>query len=67
MQAKAFKADQAKTAEVDQLVKDVAKHFGHLDILVNNAAVAVTGAIDDAEQRRRPRSSVRTRSTSTAW
>jgi NAD(P)-dependent dehydrogenase (short-subunit alcohol dehydrogenase family) len=28
--------------------KDVAKHFGHLDILINNAAVAVTGAIDDA-------------------
>ena len=48
VQAKAFKADQARTAEVDQLVKDVAKHFGHLDILVNNAAVAVTGAIDDA-------------------
>jgi NAD(P)-dependent dehydrogenase (short-subunit alcohol dehydrogenase family) len=48
VQAKAFKADQAKTVEVDQLVKDVAKHFGHLDILVNNAAVAVTGAIDDA-------------------
>jgi 3-oxoacyl-[acyl-carrier protein] reductase len=48
VQAKAFKADQAKVAEVDQLVKDVAKHFGHLDILVNNAAVAVTGAIDDA-------------------
>ncbi len=48
VQAKAFKADQAKTAEVDQLVKDVAKHFGHLDILVNNAAVAVTGPIDDA-------------------
>jgi 3-oxoacyl-[acyl-carrier protein] reductase len=48
VQAKAFKADQAKTAEVDQLVKDVAKYFGHLDILVNNAAVAVTGPIDDA-------------------
>jgi 3-oxoacyl-[acyl-carrier protein] reductase len=48
VQAKAFKADQAKVAEVDQLVKDVAKHFGRLDILVNNAAVAVTGAIDDA-------------------
>jgi NAD(P)-dependent dehydrogenase (short-subunit alcohol dehydrogenase family) len=48
VQANAFKADQAKTAEVDQLVKDVVKHFGHLDILVNNAAVAVTGPIDDA-------------------
>ena len=47
VQAKAFKADQANTAEVDQLVKDVAEHFGHLDILVNNAGVAVTGAVDD--------------------
>lgn len=46
-QAQAFKADQANTAEVDRLVQDVAKHFGHLDILVNNAAVAVNGAIDD--------------------
>jgi 3-oxoacyl-[acyl-carrier protein] reductase len=46
--AKAFKADQASKAEVDQLVHDVAKHFGRLDILVNNAAVAVNGAVDDA-------------------
>jgi 3-oxoacyl-[acyl-carrier protein] reductase len=48
VQATAFKADQAKATEVDQLVKDVAKHFGRLDILVNNAAVAVMGPIDDA-------------------
>jgi 3-oxoacyl-[acyl-carrier protein] reductase len=47
VQARAFKADQASTVEVDQLVKDVAKHFGRLDILVNNAAVAVNGAVDD--------------------
>jgi NAD(P)-dependent dehydrogenase (short-subunit alcohol dehydrogenase family) len=45
--ARAFKADQASTVEVDQLVKDVARHFGRLDILVNNAAVAVNGAVDD--------------------
>ena len=37
VQARAFKADQASIVEVDQLVKDVAKHFGRLDILVNNA------------------------------
>jgi NAD(P)-dependent dehydrogenase (short-subunit alcohol dehydrogenase family) len=48
VQARAFKADQANSSEVDQLVKDVAKHFGRLDILVNNAAVAVNGAVDDA-------------------
>ncbi len=47
VKAKAFKADQGKTAEVDQLVRDVAKEFGHLDILVNNAAVAVNGTVDD--------------------
>src|SRR6266576_7164229 len=45
--ARAFKADQASSAEVDQLVRDVARHFGRLDILVNNAAVAVNGPVDD--------------------
>src|SRR6059058_2065332 len=48
VEARAFKADQASSSEVDQLVKDVAKHFGRLDILINNAAVAVSGAVDDA-------------------
>src|SRR6202171_6684193 len=48
VEARAFKADQASSGEVDQLVKDVAKHFGRLDILVNNAAVAVRGAGGDA-------------------
>jgi NAD(P)-dependent dehydrogenase (short-subunit alcohol dehydrogenase family) len=47
VQARAFKADQASSVEVDQLVKDVAKHFGRLDILVNNAGVAASGAVDD--------------------
>ncbi len=47
VEAKAFKADQANSGEVDQLVKDVAMHFGRLDILVNNAGVAVMGAVDD--------------------
>jgi len=41
VQARAFKADQASTVEVDQLVKDVAKHFGRLDILVNNAGMSI--------------------------
>jgi NAD(P)-dependent dehydrogenase (short-subunit alcohol dehydrogenase family) len=48
VQARAFKADQASAAEVDQLVQDVAKHFGRLDILVNNAGVVVSAAVDDA-------------------
>jgi NAD(P)-dependent dehydrogenase (short-subunit alcohol dehydrogenase family) len=47
VEAHAFKADQASLAEVDQLVKDVATHFGRLDILVNNAAVVANAAVDD--------------------
>ena len=47
VQARAFKADQASPAEVDQLVKDVARHFGRLDILVNNAGVVASAAVDD--------------------
>ena len=48
VEARAFKADQASSSEVDQLVKDVANHFGRLDILVNNAGVVASGAVDDA-------------------
>lgn len=47
VEAKAFKADQASAVEVDQLVKDVAKHFGRLDILVNNAGVVASAAVGD--------------------
>ena len=49
VEARAYKADQGSTVEVDQLVKDVARDFGHLDILVNNAGVAAGGAVDDAK------------------
>ncbi|WP_407148497.1 SDR family NAD(P)-dependent oxidoreductase [Bradyrhizobium sp. ORS 86] len=45
--ARAYKADQASSADVDELVKRVAKDFGRLDILVNNAGVAAGGAVDD--------------------
>src|ERR1700749_678789 len=48
VQARAFKADQASSSEVDQLVQDVAKHFGRLDILVNNAGVVASAPVDDA-------------------
>ena len=47
VEARAFRADQASPADVEQLVKDVAKTFGRLDILVNNAGVATGGAVDD--------------------
>ncbi|GKQ54517.1 SDR family NAD(P)-dependent oxidoreductase [Bradyrhizobium sp. Ce-3] len=45
--ARAYKADQASSSDVDQLVKSVARDFGRLDILVNNAGVASGGAVDD--------------------
>jgi 3-oxoacyl-[acyl-carrier protein] reductase len=43
----AYKADQADTAQVTNLVKAVHTHFGQLDILVNNAGVFITGPVDD--------------------
>ena len=43
VEARAFKADQAWSADVEHLVTDVAKYFGHLDILVNNAGVMPPG------------------------
>src|SRR5262249_46198752 len=48
VKARAFKADQASSADVEKLVNDVAAHFGKLDILVNNAGVANGGAVNDA-------------------
>jgi 3-oxoacyl-[acyl-carrier protein] reductase len=47
VQARAFKADQASSADVEKLVNDVAAQFGKLDILVNNAGVASGGAVND--------------------
>jgi 3-oxoacyl-[acyl-carrier protein] reductase len=47
VEARAFKADQASSADVEKLVNDVAAHFGKLDILVNNAGVATGGAVND--------------------
>ena len=49
VEARAYKADQGSTVEVDQLVKGVARDFGHLDILVNNAGVAAGAPVDDAK------------------
>jgi 3-oxoacyl-[acyl-carrier protein] reductase len=47
VEARAFKADQASSSDVEKLVNDVAAHFGKLDILVNNAGVANGGAVND--------------------
>jgi 3-oxoacyl-[acyl-carrier protein] reductase len=47
VRAAAFKADQANTTEVEQLVAAVVEKFGHLDVLVNNAGVFIAGALGD--------------------
>jgi 3-oxoacyl-[acyl-carrier protein] reductase len=48
VRAKAFKADQADAKQVETLVNNVAKEFGRLDILINNAGVFAGGTINDA-------------------
>lgn len=43
--AVALKADQADATAVKALIADVVERFGQIDILVNNAAVFVTGTV----------------------
>jgi NAD(P)-dependent dehydrogenase (short-subunit alcohol dehydrogenase family) len=46
--AVAIQSDQADTAAARPLVETVTAHFGRLDILINNAAIAVQGkTVDD--------------------
>lgn len=48
VRAIAIKSDQADTTAAGPLVEKVVAHFGKLDILVNNAAIAVQGkTVDD--------------------
>ena len=48
VQALAIQSDQADTTAAKPLIDKVVAHFGQLDILVNNAAIAVSGqTIDD--------------------
>lgn len=48
VRALAIRSDQADTAAAGPLIEAVVAHFGQLDILVNNAAIAVQGkTIDD--------------------
>ncbi len=45
--AKAYKADVSQPAEVSKMVVDVMADLGHVDVLINNAAVAYQGLITD--------------------
>ncbi|WBV41563.1 SDR family NAD(P)-dependent oxidoreductase [Pseudoroseomonas cervicalis] len=45
----AYQADQARVDDIHRLVRAVVQEFGALDILVNNAAHFVTGAVDDPD------------------
>jgi NAD(P)-dependent dehydrogenase (short-subunit alcohol dehydrogenase family) len=46
----AIRSDQADTSSAAALIDGVVSHFGRLDILVNNAAIAVQGKrVDDPE------------------
>jgi 3-oxoacyl-[acyl-carrier protein] reductase len=48
VRAVAIRSDQADTAAAKPLVAKVTSHFGKLDILINNAAIAVQGkTVDD--------------------
>lgn len=48
VEAFAFQADQGDPKQAARLVRDVVNRFGKLDILVNNAAIAVQGkTVDD--------------------
>ncbi|MBU0859944.1 MAG: SDR family oxidoreductase [Alphaproteobacteria bacterium] len=49
VRAAAFAADQADAQQVTALVQKAAKHFGRLDILINNAGVAAYHDITTAE------------------
>lgn len=50
VRALALRADQADSAAAKPLVEAVLAHFGRLDILVNNAAIAVQGrTVDDPQ------------------
>jgi NAD(P)-dependent dehydrogenase (short-subunit alcohol dehydrogenase family) len=50
VRAFAIQSDQADTAAARSLIDNVVEHFGKLDILVNNAAIAVQGkTVDDPD------------------
>ncbi len=49
VRAAAYRADQADSVQVTDLVQRVSEDFGKLDILVNNAAISTAMAIDSED------------------
>lgn len=49
VRAEAFRADQADSAAVAAMVREVVSRFGRLDILVNNAGVFAIAHVDDPQ------------------
>lgn len=45
----AYRADHARSDDIHRMVRDVRSDFGALDILVNNAALFITGVVDDPD------------------
>jgi 3-oxoacyl-[acyl-carrier protein] reductase len=45
---KAWTLDVANRDQIDAVVRNIAAHFGGLDIVINNAGISVRVAIDDA-------------------
>lgn len=48
--AKAYKADISSSAEVSKMVVDIMEDLGHIDVVINNAAVAYQGLITDTTE-----------------
>ncbi|ACT93552.1 SDR family NAD(P)-dependent oxidoreductase [Dyadobacter fermentans] len=46
-----IKADAAQSGALTKAINDTAEKFGKIDILVNNAAIAVAGPLDQAAER----------------
>lgn len=58
--ARSWTLDVAAQTEVDNVITAVARHFGGIDILINNAGISRPGAIDDANYLQRWQDSIAT-------
>lgn len=50
-EAKAYRTDVSKKAEVDQLIEDVVKDFGKLDVMINNAGISKEYSLLDMTEK----------------